>query len=85
MEESIFEAEPADLINSRRGSYLVVNAIAKRVRGLQLGERALAVSPDGTRDPVKIAQQEFLEGKLEIVRNEPVAPQELEDTEPPAE
>jgi DNA-directed RNA polymerase subunit K/omega len=68
--ESVFEEDPAKLLKERRGTYLMVNAVAKRVRELQLGEKSLALSPDGTRDPVKIATQEFVEGKLDIVTPE---------------
>ena len=81
MAESIFETNPADLIKERRGPYLMVNAIAKRVRGLQLGEKALALSPDGTRDAVKIATQEFLDDKLEIIRRQPSEEPDFADEE----
>lgn len=66
--ESIFSEEPAKLIKEHRGYYLLVNAIAKRVRGLQLGDKALALPPDGSREVTRIAIQEFLDGKTEIAR-----------------
>lgn len=47
--------------------YLMVNAVSRRVRQLQLGERALAVPLDGNRDLTHVAKSEFLEGKLIVV------------------
>lgn len=61
---------PAQLIQEHRGYYLIVNAISKRVRQLQLGERAQALPPDGSREAVRIATQEFLEDKLEITQKQ---------------
>jgi DNA-directed RNA polymerase subunit K/omega len=63
---SFFDEEPGDLIREHRQYYLMVNAIARRVRQLQLGERALALPASGTRDPLYIASEEFLQGKLDI-------------------
>lgn len=65
--ESFFQENPGDFIRERRMHYLMVNAISRRVRQLQLGERPLATPPDGSRDPLRIAAQEFLEDKLEVV------------------
>ena len=56
-----------DLIREGRGAYMIVNAVARRVRDLQLGEKRLAVAPDGSNDLAKIAAQEFLEDKIETV------------------
>lgn len=61
-----FDNNPADLIREHRENYLMVNAISKRVRQLQTGDRALALPSDGSRDPVYIAQAEFLNEKLTI-------------------
>lgn len=66
-ERLLAQDDPASLIKEHRGYYLLVNAISKRVRELQLGERALALPADGSHDPVKIATQEILEGKVDIV------------------
>ena len=63
---SFFNNEPSDLIKEHRENYLMVNAISKRVRQLQLGERALALPADGSRDPVYVAQAEFLNDKLSV-------------------
>ncbi|MCX7718354.1 MAG: DNA-directed RNA polymerase subunit omega [Candidatus Sumerlaeaceae bacterium] len=59
--------DPATLIREHRGMYMMINAISRRVRDLQAGERALSHLPDGSWDPVKVATQEFLEGKLDII------------------
>lgn len=64
--QSFFDEEPSDLIREHRCYYLMVNAISRRVRQLQLGERALALPPSGTRDPFYVAQEEFLQDKLDI-------------------
>lgn len=61
-----FNNKPSDLITEHREYYLMVNAISKRVRQLQLGDRALALPADGSRDPLYIAQEEFLRDKLVI-------------------
>ncbi len=61
-----FDNNPADLIREHREYYLMVNAISKRVRQLQLGDRPLALPADGSRDPLYIAQEEFLRDKLVI-------------------
>lgn len=66
-QESFFKEEPGNFLRERRMHYLMVNSIAKRVRQLQLGERPLVTLPDGTRDPIRVATQEFLDGQLEIV------------------
>lgn len=58
--------QPSDLVREHRGYYLIVNAVAKRVRALQTGDKALALPPDGVRDPIRIALQELAEEKLEI-------------------
>ena len=65
-ELSFFDEKPADLLRDHRYNYLMVNAIARRVRQLQLGERALALPEDGSRDPLYIAQAEFMNDKLAI-------------------
>ena len=66
-QESFFKEEPSKFLRERRMHYLMVNAIAKRVRQLQLGERPLVTLPDGNRDLIRVAMQEFLDGHLEIV------------------
>ena len=63
---AFFEENPADFIKEHRQYYLMVNAISKRVRQLQLGDRALALPANGSRDPVYIAQEEFLQNKLAV-------------------
>ena len=67
-ENDIPLADVGDLIREARGAYLVVNAIARRVRELQLGEKRLAVPPDGNTELTRVASQEFLEDKLEVRR-----------------
>jgi DNA-directed RNA polymerase subunit K/omega len=59
--------DPATLLREHRGMYMMINAIARRAHDLHSGERAVSHLPDGSRDPVKIATQEFLEGKLDII------------------
>ena len=59
--------DPATLIREHRGMYMMINAISRRVRDLQSGERALSHLPEGNKDLVKVAIQEFLEGKLDII------------------
>jgi len=63
---SCFDEEPGDLIREHRHYYLMVNAIARRVRQLQLGDRALALPANGNREALYISQEEFLQGKLDI-------------------
>jgi len=70
-----FNEKPSDFIKEHRQVYLMINATAKRVRQLQLGERALAL-PANTRDPLYIAQEEFLQDKLVIT--ERLAPVEFD-------
>lgn len=62
----ILDENLGELIREHRGLYLMVNAVSKRVRQLQRGERALAYPPDGSREAVKIAIQEFLDDKLKV-------------------
>lgn len=65
-----FEAEnTGQLIRDRRYNYLTVNAIAKRVRQLQLihNDRPGAMPTDPTKDFIAIATQEYLDNKLLIV------------------
>ena len=76
--EDIFEEVPADLIREHRGTYLIVNAVSRRVRQLQLGDKELTALDDGGHDPTLIALKELSEGKLEIVVRVPVP----EDHEP---
>lgn len=64
---SFFNENAGELIKEHRLYYLLVNAVSKRVRQLQLGDRALALPSDGTRDVVAIALQEFAEDKLDII------------------
>jgi len=65
---AFFEENPGKLIREHRMHYLLVNAVSRRVRQLQLGEKALALPPDAVnRDSSYIARQEFLEDKLEII------------------
>ncbi len=61
-----FDEKPSDLIRDHRQVYFTINAIAKRVRQLQLGERPQALPADGNRDPVYIAREEFLQDKLVV-------------------
>lgn len=74
---NFFDERPADLLQEHRQVYLMINAIAKRVRQLQLGDRALALPANGSRDPLYIAQEEFLQDKLEIT--ERVMPVDFRD------
>lgn len=64
--QSFFDEEPGLLIKEHRCYYLMVNAISRRVRQLQTGDRALALPPNGTRDPFYVAQEEFVQNKLDI-------------------
>ena len=64
---SFFDEKPSDLIREHRQVYLLVNGIARRVRQLQTGDRALALPANGNRDPFYVAQEEFLQDKLVIV------------------
>lgn len=65
-ELEFFNEKPSDLIKEHRQVYLLINAIAKRVRQLQLGERALALPANGNREALYIAQEEFMQDKLNI-------------------
>jgi hypothetical protein len=71
------DGKPSDFIRDHRQVYLMINAISKRVRQLQLGERALALPASGSRDPLYIAQEEFIQDKLVIT--ERLAPVTFED------
>jgi DNA-directed RNA polymerase subunit K/omega len=79
---AFFDENPSDLIREHRMQYLMVNAVAKRVRQLQLGERAQALPPDGNRDPLHIARQEFLEDKLDVMPKVIVDPRDEIAEEP---
>lgn len=79
---SFFDDNPGDMIREHRMQYLMVNAVARRVRQLQLGERAQALPPDGIRDPLHIARQEFLEDKLDIIPKQMFAPSEQDAEQP---
>ena len=61
---SFFDEKPSDLIREHRQFYLMVNAISRRVRQLQTGDRALALPANGNREAFYIAQEEFLQDKL---------------------
>ncbi len=66
-QEAFFDENVGDFVRERRMHYLVVNAVSRRVRQLQLGERPLALPSDGNREPIRIALQEFLDDQLEVV------------------
>ena len=66
-EKDILEEDLGELLREHRGYYLLVNTISKRVRQLQLGERALSQCADGSREVVKLAIQELLDSKLKVV------------------
>ena len=63
---AFFDENPADFLRGHRMQYLMINAIARRVRQLQLGERAQALPANGNREPVYIAIEEFLQDKLDV-------------------
>lgn len=79
---AFFDETPSDLIREHRLQYLMVNAVARRVRQLQLGERAQALPADGSRDPLHIARQEFLEDKLDVIPKLMFAPSDQETEQP---
>jgi DNA-directed RNA polymerase subunit K/omega len=62
--ETNFYANPKGLLEKREYSYLMVNAIAKRVRGLQTGKTPTVLR---TGDVLETARQEFLADQLLIV------------------
>ncbi len=64
---SFFDEKPSSFMEEHRMHYLMINAVARRVRQLQTGERALALPSDGNREAVNIAIHEFKEDELEIV------------------
>lgn len=66
--KTIFEERMPDLIAEHRGIYLVVNAVARRVRELQIGDRSYAMPSDKPKDLIKIAMQEFIDEKVRVVR-----------------
>jgi len=55
-----------DKIIAGHSNYVLVNMIAKRVKALHLGDRALVDVETGT-DPVDIAWEEIKQGKLVLV------------------
>lgn len=66
--KNILEIPVRDLMDENRGIYLVVNALARRVRALQSpNERIYAYPPSGSKDPINIATQEFIEDELQVV------------------
>ncbi|MGI8904885.1 MAG: DNA-directed RNA polymerase subunit omega [Candidatus Sumerlaeaceae bacterium] len=79
---SFFDENPGDMIRQHRLQYLIVNATARRVRQLQLGERAQAFPPDGSRDLLHIATQELLEDKLDVFPKQMFAPMDQVVEEP---
>lgn len=78
--KSIVEEDVGELLKERRGTYLVVNAVSKRVRQLQLGERPLVGVGEGQRDQIQTAIQEFQAGKV-LVHPRVVAEEEEEEEE----
>ena len=67
-QKTIFEERMPDLISEHRGIYLLVNAVARRVRELQMGDRSYAIPTDKPKDLIKIAMQEFMDEKIRVVR-----------------
>ncbi|PKO16020.1 hypothetical protein CVU37_11745 [candidate division BRC1 bacterium HGW-BRC1-1] len=66
--KNILEVPVRDLMAENRGIYLVVNALARRVRALQSpSERIYSYPPNGAKDSISVATQEFIEDQLQVV------------------
>lgn len=60
------EINIAEIVEKRSDKYLMVNALAQRVRALQSGSKPYASAPSG--DPIDIALEEFREGAIKVFR-----------------
>jgi DNA-directed RNA polymerase subunit K/omega len=67
--ETNFYADPKGLLENREYNYLMVNAIAKRVRGLQTGKTPTVLR---TGDVLETAKQEFLADQLVVVPDQEI-------------
>ncbi|HBF32935.1 TPA: hypothetical protein DDW35_00080 [Candidatus Sumerlaeota bacterium] len=54
-----------DMIDTKRGKYLLVNALARRVRALQSGSKVLVNRHSA--NAIDIALEEFKQGKVCII------------------
>jgi len=54
-----------DMIDTKRGKYLLVNAIARRVRALQSGSKVLVNRHSA--NAIDMALEEFKQGKIHII------------------
>jgi DNA-directed RNA polymerase subunit K/omega len=71
------EHDTRKMMESRKGKYLLVNGLARRVRALQSGSKPLVTVPDG--DLMDVAVEEFRQGKIRLTTHteeEPEEPQE---------
>jgi DNA-directed RNA polymerase subunit K/omega len=54
-----------DMIDTKRGKYLLVNAVARRVRALQSGSKVLVNRHSS--NPIDMALEELKQGKIQII------------------
>jgi DNA-directed RNA polymerase subunit K/omega len=54
-----------DMIDTKRGKYLLVNALARRVRALQSGSKVLVNRHSA--NSIDVAMDEFRQGKIHII------------------
>ena len=54
-----------DMIDTKRGKYLLVNALARRVRALQSGSKVLVNRHSA--NSIDVAMDEFKQGKIQII------------------
>jgi len=59
------EHDTSKMMESRKDKYLIVNALARRVRALQSGSKPLVAVPDG--DLMDVAVEEFRQGKIRVI------------------
>ncbi|HUT26070.1 MAG TPA: DNA-directed RNA polymerase subunit omega [Sumerlaeia bacterium] len=52
------------LLETHRGKFLLVNSLARRIRALQSGHKALV--PRRSDDLITVAQEEFRQGKVVV-------------------
>lgn len=76
--KTIFEERMPDLIAEHRGIYLLVNAVSRRVRALQQGDRAYVPVAENTKDLIKVAMREFADEKILVVRRSEIPDDQMD-------
>jgi DNA-directed RNA polymerase subunit K/omega len=76
------EIDARSLLEGRRGKYLLVNALSRRIRGLHSGNKPLVARP--MNDLTAVAMEEFRQQKVRIELTQDTKGSEIPE-ETPAE